>query len=833
MHNIVNENDEFVFLGYFSVHYTNFSTDNNCGKLIKDGGIVYVEAMRYALDSINRNNSEFLCGIKASFKIVDTCKNTATLARSFLRTINKAFYIGVIGPTSSEESTLAATMHGALKSAVVSHQATSSVFDDRRLYRTFFRTVPSDSLQVKALVDIVKHFNWTYVSTVSSNGEYGRQGIEGFVDLAKSKSVCIATQVALPAYPTLQKYREAIENLMTAKANVVILFTLPEDTSQLMKIAGNLKVKTITWISSSGWKIDAVRDSKHAGKGALILQTHDSGDPKFVKYFMNLTLNNNNYTWFREFWSDVFNCSFNSQIKNCTGNESLANSNFSTKYSAIDTVLSAIESIACSLRKSMLKRCPGRSLTCLKRIKNNSFKFEADVVNFIKTGNSRCPELSHSINFNKYGYYNRDFHIFNSDGNDYAPVGVWHYNETSRQGSLQFERSKNIAWVQGKLPSSYCSVPCIDGEIKRPGDTGGYCCFKCQKCGMNEIALNNTCIKCGIYEQADVKHRRCKVLPFAYMKIDSNVGIATVISASIGIILNTIVLVTFINCRNTQIVKAASRELSLIILIALYICFLAPFVYIMRPSFIVCGIQRFIIGVSLAACYTPLMLKTNRIYRIFTVAKKRTTRPALIRPKSQIIICTALIGMQLSLGILWVIGKPPEVITRKILKDYKLAVYCETDAINIVFSLLPCLLIMAVCTVYAYKTRKFPSIFNEAFNICVAMYISCFIWGVFITLVFFLQANEDDIFTMTFIIADFPIAIGLVTLLGLFGPLVKKLIKRNEVISTQEFFSGFQRQMTQQMSVATNTTEDEGIHAQQVLVRMRTILTTDHGTNAW
>ena len=571
----------------------------------------------------------------------------------------------------------------------------------------------------------------------------------------------------------------------------------------------------------------------NTGKGALILQTYDSGDSNFVQYFMNLTLSNNDYTWFREFWSDVFNCGFNSQIKNCTGNESLANSNFSTKYAAVDTVLSAIESIACSLRKSMLKRCPGRNLTCLMMVKRKTSFLENGIVNFLKTGNSSCPELSHSINLNKYGYYNRDFFIFNSDGNNYVPVGAWRYNETSTQGTLQFEGSKKMVWVQGKLPLSHCSEPCIDGEIKQPGDTGGYCCFKCKRCGMNEIALNNTCIKCDMYEQADVKHARCKVLPFAYMKIDSNVGIATVISASIGIILNTIVLLTFINCRNNQIVKASGKELSLIILIALYICFLAPFVFIMRPNFMVCGIQRFIIGVSLAACYTPLMLKTNRIYQIFTVAKKKRTRPTLVRPKSQIIICTALIGMQLLLGIVWVIAKPPQVIIRKILKDNKVAVYCETDAINIVFSLLPCLLLMTVCTVYAYKIRKVPSVFNEALNICVAMYISCFIWGVFITLVFFLQANKDDIFTMMFIIADFPIAIGLVTLIGMFGPLVKKLITRQEVILTQDVFSGLHRQTTQQMSVATKTADDDDIHAKQVLVRMRTILTTDHGTNTW
>lgn len=828
----VKPDSEFVFLGYLSIHYTNYSTESNCGRLIKDGGIVYVEAMRYALDQINRNNSEFLWGTKARFKIIDTCRNTATLARSFTRTLETAFYIGVIGATSSDEAILAANMHAAMSVSVVSHQATSSSLDDRRIYGNLFRTVPSDSLQVKALIDIVKHFNWNYISTVSSNGEYGHQGMQSFLELAKTKKICIAKHVALPAYPKMQTYREAIKNILRTKANVVILFTLPEDTRQLMEMAGNLKVNTITWISSSGWKIYSVWSAKHAGKGALILKTHDSADSKFVQYFMNLTANNNNYTWFREFWSEVFNCSFNSPVNKCTGNESLANSTFSTKYAAVDTVLSAVESIACSLRKSMLKRCPGRNLTCLMRTKNFKFDFETDIMNFLKSGNSKCPELSHSINMNKYGYYNRDFHIFNSNGNDYVPVGVWRYNETSKQGTLQIKKSKHIVWVQNMLPSSYCSVPCKDGEIKRPGNIGGWCCFKCERCRMNEIVLNNTCIQCNEYEQADVKQAKCKVLPFTYMEIDSRAGIATVISASIGMILNTVILVTLINCRNAPIVKASSRELSLIIVIALYICFLSPFVYIMRPSFMVCGIQRFIIGVSLAACYTPLMLKTNRIYRIFAGAKKKSSRPPLISPRSQIIICSALIGMQLLLGIMWVMTDPPEVILRKTLNDNKVAVYCRTDAINIVFSLLPCLLVMAVCTFYAYKTRKIPSSFNETLSICIAMYISCFIWGVFITLVFFLQANEDVVFTMMFIIADFPIAIGFITLLGLFGPLIKKLITRNDVISTLDFFSGFPRQLTRQMTVAT-WTEGDISQPEQEHVRMQTIQTRDFGTNTW
>ena len=36
------------------------------------------------------------------------------------------------------------------------------------------------ALQALALVDIVNLFNWTYVSTIASEGSYGESGIEVF-----------------------------------------------------------------------------------------------------------------------------------------------------------------------------------------------------------------------------------------------------------------------------------------------------------------------------------------------------------------------------------------------------------------------------------------------------------------------------------------------------------------------------------------------------------------------------------------------------------------------------------------------------------------------------
>ena len=38
------------------------------------------------------------------------------------------------------------------------------------MYKTFLRVVPSDYLQVQAMIDIVKRMNWTYIFAVYTDG---------------------------------------------------------------------------------------------------------------------------------------------------------------------------------------------------------------------------------------------------------------------------------------------------------------------------------------------------------------------------------------------------------------------------------------------------------------------------------------------------------------------------------------------------------------------------------------------------------------------------------------------------------------------------------------
>ena len=75
----------------------------------------------------------------------------------------------------------------------ISYASTSAKLSDKSRYDYFARTVPPDFYQAKAIAEILRYFNWTYVSTVASEGDYGETGIEAFEQEARMRNICIAT----------------------------------------------------------------------------------------------------------------------------------------------------------------------------------------------------------------------------------------------------------------------------------------------------------------------------------------------------------------------------------------------------------------------------------------------------------------------------------------------------------------------------------------------------------------------------------------------------------------------------------------------------------------
>ena len=161
-----------------------------------------------------------------------------------------------------------------------------------------------------------------------------------------------------------------------------------------------------------------------------------------------------------------------------------------------------------------------------------------------------------------------------------------------------------------------------------------------------------------------------------------------------------------------------------------------------------------------------LILKLSFLH--FNRAGKRTVRrPKFISPSSQLVICFALVGVQVLIGAIWIVMSPPKAgpyyPTRW---DNQLVCISAVGTEYMIGFAYPILLIV-ICTVYAILTRKIPEAFNESKYIGFTMYTTCIIWLAFVP-IYFSTANNIEIrlATMCFSIS----LSGTVSLACLFTP---------------------------------------------------------------
>lgn len=138
-----------------------------------------------------------------------------------------------------------------------------------------------------------------------------------------------------------------------------------------------------------------------------------------------------------------------------------------------------------------------------------------------------------------------------------------------------------------------------------------------------------------------------------------------------------------------------------------------------------------------------MLVKTNRIYRIFSSATRSAKRPAFISPSSQIVFTGILAGFQLIGSIFWLFIVPPGTRLDYPTRD-AVVLTCNVPEHHFLYSLAYDGMLLITCTVYAVKTRKVPESFNETKFIGFSMYTTCVIWVSWIAF-FFGTANNFEV----------------------------------------------------------------------------------------
>ena len=286
-------------------------------------------------------------------------------------------------------------------------------------------------------------------------------------------------------------------------------------------------------------------------------------------------------------------------------------------------------------------------------------------------------------------------------------------------------------------PDSVCSYPCDHGEAMYLTAGYGNCCWTCVKCHEYEyLPTKYECKGCPFGSEPNGDKSACVMINYMYLRYDDAIAIGAMFFSALGIILTGYVTVVFIRYNNTPVVRASGRELSYVLLFGIFLCYSMTFILVLRPSEISCGVQKYGIGLCFSICYSAILTKTNRISRIFRAGKRTARRPKFISPKSQLVICGAIVAFQNVVGAMWILMRVPEPVAYFANRDDHQLVCKDAVGGNYMIGFTYPIILVIVCTIYAILTRKIPEAFNESKYIGFTMYTTCIIWLAFVPIYF-------------------------------------------------------------------------------------------------
>ena len=305
-------------------------------------GLMWVEAMLFAIEEIN-NSTEILPNVTLGYDIRDSANEVQFAMDAALdfssseefynkdfgsnKTCSNSSIIAVIGGAGSKISKAAAYILGVSSIPQISYSSTSPSLSNKANFPSFLRTIPPDHVQAQVMADLVTFFNWTYVSTIATDEDYGRLGIEAFKLEIKARNVCISVDELFHPDYTLPETKAQITRIVNdlkadTLAKVVVLFCEIPSALTFLEEAERQHLAGKIWIGTDSWgdkkSILSFKDSTVGGMLAIVPSRGNID--KFEQHLTKLTpLNSKHNPWFEDFWQGTYGCRKEENTIQCDG----------------------------------------------------------------------------------------------------------------------------------------------------------------------------------------------------------------------------------------------------------------------------------------------------------------------------------------------------------------------------------------------------------------------------------------------------------------------------------------------------------------------------------
>ncbi|XP_005987414.2 extracellular calcium-sensing receptor-like [Latimeria chalumnae] len=719
--------------------------------------------MIFAIKEVNKNPS-LLPNITLGYRILDSCeipteslKNALILLNGQDETASNHNCVGyptvpaIVGDAGSSRSIVISRSIGLFGIPLVSYLATCACLSDKKQFPTFFRTVPSDVFQVKAIARLVKYFSWTWVGTIAEDNDYGRTGIQLFLEEVGHSDACVAFVEFFPTTVTKERVLEVVEVIKTSSAKVILAFAGEGEFEPLLVELKHQNITHVQWIAAEGWATSAFLWKQGYGgllTGSVGVAIRRAEIPGLKEFLVRLKPSDAyRHPILKEFWEEVFGCKINisenkTSQRECTGGESLLQSDSVyadvTQLRVSYNVYKAVYAIAYSLHN--LLTCENHTGMFPKTSCSDLTKFDTwQLLQHLKKVNF-SNQFGEEISFDENGDPVASYDLVNwQRGPDGAVqfVKVGHYDASlPLRRRLTIDEAR-IAWHKGQqIPKSVCSESCFPGSRKANRDGEPVCCFDCIPCADGEIsnqADSLECQKCPLEYWSNQQRDKCIPKEIEFLSYHDAMGITLTVIAVFGASVTTAVSVIFFNFKNTPIVRANNMELSFLLLISLILCFLCALAFIGEPTTWSCMIRQTVFGISFVLCISCILGKTVVVLMAFKNRLPSSNTMKWFGPPQQRASVFLTTVIQVIICIIWLVTNPPFPSQNSVHQSAKIILECNMGS-----ALAFCLvlgyigLLAGTCFFLAFLARKLPDNFNEAKFITFSMLIFFTVWITFI-----------------------------------------------------------------------------------------------------
>ncbi|XP_033642663.1 metabotropic glutamate receptor 3-like [Asterias rubens] len=765
---VYNSTGDVYIGGIFSLH--GGQDEQECGLRLPVFALQLTEAMAFAVNMVNRDDT-MLSNITLGFMIHDDCSRSeyamwgslslvmganpvlegtqCVIPGRKLREIHE-MAMGVVGTETTSSSEVVISTAGLFKTPHVTYGATGQELYEEHYNPYFFGTISPDVYTAKAIMDLLVHFDWYYVALVYST-EQSVLDLEHEVGIEAAKhNICMIIRAKVSEHPEEAELKNMVSILrLNPSASVVILLTNSAATTIAVMAAAKTAQLThgLTWVTGDTFSNRDLHDV--ALEGVLLVEYLKPKLDDFETYIRSLNYSKTN-PWYDEF---------------CGGGGSdchdASEDGFSMYNKMLAPTMDAVFSLARALDRTFDDYCNGSLTDCLYQ---TSIK-DAVLENLGKTsfygtrGHFKYKDNSVAGQFTIRSVHNTDGML------SVVEVGTWN-SSFDEAGRLQVNENL-IQWKTGSggIPKSVCREECQAGYVVEK-DPVRQCCWGCRACREGDIVKGTKCIQCEQKEWPNADFTACDKLIAKTVTFNQPLIVAIVSLTAIALLLCGLTTCGMIKHRRHALIKASSRELSAVNIVGVTLSLIAVFPFLSEPSAGICGVAQSLYALSFTLMYAPLLLKVNRIYRIFESSRKTVKRPQFTGSTAQLVIVALFVITQpivilttaLAVPNTWIstVDLFPKPLTNQ---PRTLEVFCDVG-VGFLTSMCYNFLLLLACCFYAYKARSVPGNFNEARFYVASVYTT--LVPIVAALPLYLTADKADV--LAFSISLVPVINSYVTL---------------------------------------------------------------------